>query len=249
MRADSYLVLHGYAASRELAKKMIFDGRVFINGRAVVKASNNVEETDEINILKSESYEYVSRGGYKLEAAIKSFGVNVDGFVAADLGASSGGFCDCLLHHGASKVYAVDCGSGQLAAKLKDDSRIISIENTNARFIDDSLFGEKTDIVVMDLSFISQTLVFPAVSRILKPSGIFISLIKPQFEVGRAGIGKNGIVKNEKLRILSVKRVTENAELFGFKLRDNGIIESPIKGGDGNIEYLAVFDFVGIKKT
>ena len=190
--------------------------------------------------------EYVSRGGHKLAAALDAFLLDVRGLCAADLGASSGGFCDCLLQRGAAKIYAVDCGSGQLAKKLREDARIVSMENTNARTLDENSFGEKVDLCVMDLSFISQTLIFPAVCRILKPHGLVVSLIKPQFEVGRALVGKNGIVKSEKARLAACGRVCENAA--GFGLVSRGVIPSPITGGDGNVEYLCVFDFLPDEK-
>lgn len=242
MRADVYLVEKSLAESRQRAKSIIESGRLSVNGKTISKPSADISETDTVTVAPAAEYEYVSRGGYKLEAALDHFGIDVRGLVAADLGASSGGFCDCLLTRGIEKIYAVDCGSGQLAAKIRNDNRVVSIENTNARFIDHSLFGEKVDIVVMDLSFISQTLVFPAISRILKNGGLLVSLIKPQFEAGRAAIGKNGIVKNEKDRKASVTKVTENAKLFGLYSRS--VITSPIKGGDGNTEYLTVFDFL-----
>lgn len=240
MRADVYLASHGLAESRERAKKMIDDGRVTVNGTVLTKCSKDILDTDEVLVKRAEKYEYVSRGGYKLEEALSHFDIRVEGLVAADLGASSGGFCDCLLVRNIKKIFAVDCGSGQLASKIRNDKRVISIENTNARFIDHELFGEKVDIAVMDLSFISQTLVFPAVCRILKDSGVLVSLIKPQFEVGRSFVGKNGIVKNKKAVTEAIDRVLENAESLGLSCR--GVIESPIKGGDGNTEYLAVFD-------
>ncbi len=241
MRADAYLAQKGFADSRERAKKLIEQGRVTVNGALLTKPSKDILDSDSVEVKSAERYEYVSRGGYKLEKALDYFEIDVTDLVCADLGASSGGFCDCLLYRGAKKIYAVDCGSGQLVKKLRDDPRVVSFENTNARSIDDSLFGEKVDAVVMDLSFISQTLVFPAVTRILKSTGILVSLIKPQFEVGKSGVGKNGIVKNEKIRADAVKKVIDNAALFGLISR--GVTESPIKGGDGNTEYLTVFDF------
>lgn len=244
MRADVYLVSNDFCESRQRAKKLIESGRVTVNGDVVSKVSKDIFETDIVEVKPSEKYEYVSRGGYKLEAALDSFCVDPEGLTAADIGASSGGFTDCLLCRNVKKVYAVDCGTGQLASKIAEDHRVVSIENTNARYIDETLFGGRVDIAVMDLSFISQTLVFPAIARILKNGGCLVSLIKPQFEVGRSGVGKNGIVKNEKIRKEAVDKVIENAKLFGLVSR--GIIESPIKGGDGNTEYLTVFDFVGM---
>lgn len=242
MRADAYLAAHGYAESRERAKKLILSGRVTVNGNILSKPSVDISASDDIVVSASDTYEYVSRGGYKLQAALEYFNVDVTDLCAADLGASSGGFSDCLLVRGIRKVYAVDCGSGQLSPKIAADPRVVSIENTNARFIDHDLFGEKVDMVVMDLSFISQTLVFPAICRILRSDGILISLIKPQFEVGRTFVGKNGIVKNKKAIAEAVSKVVENAGEFGLCCR--GTIESPIKGGDGNTEYLALFDYL-----
>ena len=243
MRADVYLASHGFAQSRERAKKMIEQGRVSVNGAVIDKSSKNICDEDFISVSPPEEYEFVSRGGLKLEYALEYFNISVEGLTAADLGASSGGFCDCLLKHGIKKIYAVDCGSGQLDPKIKNDKRVISMENTNARYIDESLFGEKVDFVVMDLSFISQILVFPAISRILKNGGVLVSLIKPQFEAGRTNIGKKGIVKDKKARDAAVQNVLKNAELFGLYPRCQGPVESPIKGGDGNTEFLCAFDF------
>lgn len=242
MRIDVFLARRADIGSREKAKRIISDGRVYINGKRCDKPSASVEESDCIEVEKPSGTEYVSRGGYKLEAALDAFSLDVKGLVATDLGASSGGFCDCLLQRGAAKLYAVDCGSGQLAEKLRRDCRVISMEHTNARFLTAESIGEPVDMVVMDLSFISQTLVFPAVCRILRRGGVLISLIKPQFEVGRSYVGKNGIVKNEKVRRQAVERVLDNAASFGLISR--GVIESPIRGGDGNVEYLSVFDFL-----
>lgn len=241
MRIDLFLFEKGYVTSRERAKKLVADSRVSVNGKVITKPSYDVDDNDIVDVSKSETYEYVSRGGYKLEAALDAFDIDVTGLYAADLGASSGGFCDCLLVRGISKIFAVDCGSGQLVASVRDNPKVISLENTNARYITDETFGQKVDVVVMDLSFISQTLVFPAISRILKNGGVLVSLIKPQFEVGKSNIGKNGIVKSSKATDEAIKRVIENAEYFGLCCR--GTIVSPIKGGDGNTEYLAAFDF------
>ena len=241
MRIDRYLAENGFCESRTRAQRLIEEKRVRIDGVLCQKPSEEMSENHTVTILPSLHTEYVSRGGYKLQAALDAFSLDVRGLCAVDLGASSGGFCDCLLQRGAVKIYAVDCGSGQLAQKLRKDERIISMENTNARTLTEERLGEKVDLCVMDLSFISQTLVFPAVCRILKPNGILVSLIKPQFEVGRTSVGKNGIVKEEKARLSAVRRVTENAAGFGLVAR--GVIPSPITGGDGNVEYLCVMDF------
>lgn len=246
MRIDRYLAENGFCESRTRAQKLIEEKRVKIGGTLCQKPSEEVSDGQNVTVLPSLHTEYVSRGGHKLAAALEAFLLDVRGLCAADLGASSGGFCDCLLQRGAAKIYAVDCGSGQLAKKLREDARIVSMENTNARTLDENSFGEKVDLCVMDLSFISQTLIFPAVCRILKPHGIVVSLIKPQFEVGRALVGKNGIVKSEKARLAACGRVCENAA--GFGLVSRGVIPSPITGGDGNVEYLCVFDFLPDEK-
>ncbi len=242
MRLDIFLVENGYFPTREKAKKYISDGRVKLDGKVITKPSKEVCDCAMIEVSRPDDTEYVSRGGYKLQAAIEHYRVDVSGLVACDLGASTGGFCDCLLRRGIKKVYAVDCGHGQLDDKISSDERVVSMENTNARYLEKSHFEDEIDIAVMDLSFISQTLVFPAVSRILKKGGMLISLIKPQFEVGRQGLSKNGIVKNEKNRLEAVRKVTENAKTFGLVPRD--CITSPIRGGDGNVEYLCLFDYV-----
>lgn len=241
MRIDVYLAENGFCDSRTKAKSLLTEGRVFVNGKCITKASELVEVSDSITVMEADHTEYVSRGGYKLEAALDHFSVDVAQKTAIDIGASSGGFTDCLLKRGAAKVYAVDCGSGQLSPSLGRDERVLSLENTNARYLTEETIGERVDLAVMDLSFISQALVYPAVCRVLKSGGVFVSLIKPQFEVGRSGVGKNGIVKDEKARKAAVQKVLDDAHIFGFVSR--GVIESPIKGGDGNTEYLTVFDY------
>lgn len=241
MRIDRFLAENGYCESRTRAQRLIEENRVLIDGRVCRKPSEEMDENRTVTVLPSQHAEYVSRGGYKLQAALDAFSIDVNGLCAADLGASSGGFCDCLLQRGAAKIYAVDCGSGQLAAKLRTDSRIVSMENTNARTLTAEMLGEKVDLCVMDLSFISQTLIYPAVCRIIKSGGTVVTLIKPQFEVGRAFIGKNGVVKNEKARNAAVERVLQNAAEFGLISR--GVIPSPITGGDGNTEYLSVLRY------
>ena len=168
MRIDRYLAENGFCESRTRAQKLIEEKRVQIDGALCQKPSEEVSDGQNVTVLPSLHTEYVSRGGHKLAAALDAFLLDVRGLCAADLGASSGGFCDCLLQRGAAKIYAVDCGSGQLAKKLREDARIVSMENTNARTLDENSFGEKVDLCVMDLSFISQTLIFPAVCRILK---------------------------------------------------------------------------------
>jgi 23S rRNA (cytidine1920-2'-O)/16S rRNA (cytidine1409-2'-O)-methyltransferase len=183
---------------------------------------------------------YVGRGGLKLEAALDAFRIDVTELVAADIGASTGGFTDCLIKRGAKKVFAVDSGINQLHKSLISDNRVVSMEKMNARNLTAEVLGELCDIAVMDVSFISQALLYGSVKSILKENGIFISLIKPQFEAGRNNIGKNGIVRDISIHATLIKRLFDTAESYG--LFCGGAIRSPIEGGDGNIEYLALFE-------
>ena len=237
MRADVYLAEKGYAKSRQKAKNLIEQGFVYANGKPVLKASQVL--TDENVEIIGDMLPYVSRGGLKLEGALKNFHINVEGAVCIDVGASTGGFTDCLLQNGAKKVYAVDCGHDQLDFALASDDRVVSIEGFNARELSENVIPEKVNVATMDVSFISQTLIHSALSSILSDNAVFITLIKPQFEAGRQNIGKNGIVKSEKARKDSVQRVIDSCDSLGFELK--GVIESPIKGGDGNTEYIACF--------
>ena len=191
----------------------------------------------EVSVTLKEKF--VSRGGLKLEAALESFGIDVTGFTALDIGASTGGFTDCLLSRGASFVTAVDSGKGQLDPSLISDKRVRNIEKYNARELSADILPGCVDIVVMDVSFISQTLIIPSVVSVMKPDGYFVSLIKPQFEAGRAAVGKGGIVKSAEARLAAVTRVISSASEVG--LLCTGLIVSPITGGDGNKEYLSCF--------
>lgn len=239
MRADIYLVEKGIVPSRQKAKTLIDEGKVYADGKAVTKCSQTLNnETIE---LRGELIPYVSRGGLKLKGAIDSFDIDVRDKVCLDVGASTGGFTDCLLQHGATKVYAVDCGHGQLDGKLLCDERVINIEGCNARDISNDIIPEAVDVCVLDVSFISQTLIHPVLSPLMKENAIFVTLIKPQFEVGRSNIGKKGIVKDEKAKRAAVDKVIESCNANSFEL--TGIIDSPIKGGDGNCEYLALFRY------
>ncbi len=239
MRADLYIFSQGAAKSRKQAKDLIDAGAVTVDQRLVKKASENIDETQEHSINVEQTEKYVSRGGLKLEAALDAFGVDVKGFSALDIGASTGGFTDCLLSRGAFRCVAVDSGHGQLDPRLENDERVVSYEKYNARELSEKIIPEGADIVVMDVSFISQTLIIGNIPRVMKENGIFISLIKPQFEAGRAAIGKGGIVRSRADREAAVLRVTDFARSVG--LFCTGIIVSPIKGGDGNTEYLALF--------
>lgn len=239
MRLDVYLAANGYADSRTQARKLIEDGAVSLDGRLADKASLAVDENQKIDVQIINRQKYVSRGGLKLEKALRVFSVDVSGRCALDVGASTGGFTDCLLQHGAAKVYAVDAGEGQLAPRLLGDERVVCMEKYNARSLSAEDFPIVPAIAVMDVSFISQTLILPALSGVLEDGGILISLIKPQFEAGRQAVGKNGIVKHAADRRHAMERVLDAAASCG--LACFGIDVSPILGGDGNTEYIAAF--------
>ena len=238
MRLDVYLFNSNFVDSRTDAKNFILNGAVTVNGKIVKKPSFEISEGESVAVDKS-GKKYVSRGGLKLEKALDEFKINPNGLIALDIGASSGGFTDCLLQRGASHVIAVDSGSGQIVQSLREDSRVTVIENYNARYMSQSDFTLRPDIAVMDVSFISAKLIMPAIYSVLEKNGIFVCLIKPQFEVGRSGLNKRGIVKNEHIRKKAVDDVLEAAKAIGFE--NHGIIESPILGGDGNTEYLSYF--------
>ncbi len=245
MRIDVYLTQYGHAPSRARAQQLIEAGQVKIDGVTVSKHSLQVDEQLAHTVEIGEDIPYVGRGGCKLEAALDAFEVSVDGAWAMDIGASTGGFTDCLLRRGAARVYAVDSGSGQLAPALVADARVINMEKCNARYLTPDVLGQEfvehggADIIVMDVSFISQTYIHPILTTHLLPGGKAITLIKPQFEVGREGLGKGGIVRESRFRRMAVARVLESAAVVGLvPLR---VIRSPIEGGDGNVEYLALF--------
>lgn len=239
MRVDLYLFQKGFCESRNKASRLIDEGLVVIDGRAVVKSSEEIDERAEHSVEIKKDNDFVGRGGLKLEAAIKQFCVDVTGKRCIDVGASTGGFTQCLLINGAESVVSVDSGRGQLHKSLLDDPRVKSVEGYNARNLSLSEFGT-FECAVMDVSFISQTLIIPALSELICEDGVFISLVKPQFEAGRQAIGKNGIVKKPSDREYSLLRVAECACEFGLEL--SGVMRSPITGGDGNIEYLAYFE-------
>ena len=238
MRLDVYLVSEGMTESRTEAKTFILDSRVAVNGKAVTKPSYDVTADDVVSIDKS-GKRFVSRGGIKLEGALDAFGISASQRLALDVGASSGGFTDCLLKRGAAHVIALDSGSGQLVESLRVDPRVTVIENYNARYMRCEDLEYKADLCVMDVSFISATLIFSSLHSCLAPGADYVCLIKPQFEVGRSGLGKGGIVKDAKIRVAARDRVIESCVASGFSFVS--VIESPIQGGDGNIEYLAHF--------
>ena len=239
MRLDLFIVEHGYTTSRTDAKKFITGGSVTVNGKVVTKPSFPVEAAIHDVAVDTSSKKYVSRGGLKLEHALDKFNIIVKDRLALDVGASSGGFTDCMLKQGATHVIAVDSGTGQLSSELIGDNRITLIENFNARYMQPKDLPYAPDVVVMDVSFISAKLILPSVYDCLSCDGDFICLVKPQFEVGRTGIGKNGIVKDEKLRKKALESVIEFGEALGFSFKDS--VRSPIEGGDGNVEFLVHF--------
>lgn len=239
IRIDVFLVQYGFAKSREAAHRSIDAGLVSVDGIKIKKASEKIDETKAHAVVCSDAIPYVGRGGVKLEAALDAFGIDPRGAVCCDIGASTGGFTDCLLRRGASVVYAIDSGHGQLDASLLKDPRVISLEGINARYLDSSIVPKAADIAVMDVSFISQTLIVPRLPSILTDSGILITLIKPQFECGKEALGKGGIVKQPRYRSSAVIKVTVCCRENGLYLSD--LIRSPIVGGDGNVEFLGLY--------
>lgn len=239
MRADVYLSVFGHTKSRKKAQDLIDAGAVKIDGETVKKASVLINEEVSHTVEIEQVFKYVSRGGMKLEAALDAFKINVNRLKAVDIGASTGGFTDCLLKRGAATVYSIDAGVGQLHPDLLSDSRVHSIEKFNARELTSEVTDGLCDIAVADVSFISQTYIISGVASVLRSGGVFVSLIKPQFEAGRQALGKNGIVTSGAYRYLAAKRVISSAHENGFDC--TGLIRSPIEGGDGNKEYLALF--------
>lgn len=235
IRLDRLLVERGLVESRERAQALIIAGQVLVNEQKQNKSGSLVPEDAEIRIL-GEQLPYVSRGGLKLESALKEFEVSVAGKTALDVGASTGGFTDCLLQHGCEKVYAVDVGYGQMAWKLRQDPRVVVIERTNIRTMEPSLVPGPVAIVVIDASFISLEKVIPSIMQFLGPGSQLIALIKPQFEVGRAQVGKGGIVRDETARIAAVTTIADFIRSVGLDV--TGVIPSPIRGQDGNVEFL-----------
>ena len=237
-RLDKIVYERGLAESREQAKRLILAGLVLVNEQKVDKAGTLIPEDADIRLLGQE-HPYVGRGGLKLAHALREFQIDPTGKIAIDVGASTGGFTDCLLQHGAAKVYAVDVGYGQLAWKLLNDPRVIPRERTNVRYLTPADFSEQMEIAVIDLSFISITKILESVQRLLHPQAEVIALVKPQFEVGKGEVGKGGIVKSPEKHQRVLQEVREYAEALGFQFK--GVIESPIKGAKGNTEFLMYF--------
>ena len=233
-RLDVLLVKQGFFDSREKAKRAIMAGLVFIGQERYEKAGTMVDIESELNV-KGNTCPYVSRGGLKLEKSIKTWDLDLKGYTCMDIGSSTGGFTDCMLQNGATKVYALDVGTNQLAYSLRIDPRVVVMEKTNVRDLDTDGF-EKLDFISIDVSFISLNLVFPVASRLLKEGGQMVALVKPQFEAGREKVGKGGIVRDKSVHREVVENVIKYAENAG--LRPSGLSYSPITGAKGNIEYL-----------
>lgn len=234
-RLDVLLVKRGLAASREKAKAIIMSGVVFVDGQREDKAGTMIKEELPIEI-KGKTLKYVSRGGLKLEKAMNQFGIRLDGRVCMDVGASTGGFTHCMLLNGAKKVYSVDVGHGQLDWSLRNDERVVCMERTNMRYVTPEDIDEPAQFVSIDVSFISLTKILPAVYGILETGGEVTALIKPQFEAGREKVGKKGVVRDPAVHEEVIEKITEFASGNGFELLH--LDYSPIKGPEGNIEYL-----------
>lgn len=236
-RIDIILTERGLVKSRTCAAQLIKEGSVSVNGVTLRKPSEQVDETADISVSDTSALtRYVGRGGLKLETAIEQFGISPAGCVCLDIGASTGGFTDCMLRNGALRVYAVDVGSAQLDMKLRNDGRVISLENLDIRNADSSHIPEKAAFITADVSFISQKAILPEIKRFAAPGALCCTLIKPQFELGKAKLGKSGVVRDPKLREKAVKDITGFAAALGFA--DIRTVPSKITGGDGNLEYL-----------
>lgn len=245
-RLDVILCERGLAKSRQEAKSLIMSGLIFVDGVREDKAGASFNATDSLNIeCRGQRLKYVSRGGLKLEKAVRTFGLNFDGLCCMDVGASTGGFTDCMLQNGAKKVYAVDVGFGQLDWKLRNDERVVLMEKTNIRYLGGESLGEKMDFISADVSFISLRLVLPVVKDLLKDSGCAVCLIKPQFEASRGEVGKRGVVKDPGIHKRVCIMVADSASQLGFGIL--GFTYSPIKGPNGNKEYL-VYLSIGSRK-
>ena len=234
-RLDVALAERGLVVSREKAKVVIMEGLVYVNGQKSDKAGAQVKDDDQIEI-RGETLRYVSRGGKKLEKAMEVFPISLQNSVCIDIGASTGGFTDCMLQNGAAKVYSVDVGYGQLAWSLRTDERVVNLERTNIRYITEEQIPESVDFASVDVSFISLTLVLPVAYRLLKENGQMVCLVKPQFEAGKDKVGKKGVVREPEIHREVIHKVADCAKELNFTL--SGLDFSPIKGPEGNIEYL-----------
>ena len=234
-RLDQYLVDQGLVKTRSMAQSMIMAGEVYVNGQKAAKAGEMIKGDETIDI-KSKSAKFVSRGGLKLDKAIKAFDIKLDGCICMDIGASTGGFTDCMLQNGAKKVYSIDVGYGQLAWKLRGDERVVNMERTNFRYVTKEQIPDEIDFFSVDVSFISLKLILPPAYDLLKNGGRAVCLIKPQFEAGREKVGKKGVVRDKKVHIEVIENVLSFTREIGFSVV--GLDFSPIKGPEGNIEYL-----------
>lgn len=234
-RLDVLLTEQGYAENRTKAQAIIMSGIVYVDGQKADKPGTAYEDTVSIEV-RGGACPYVSRGGLKLEKALRDFGVKPEGFVCSDSGASTGGFTDCLLQQGARKVFAIDVGYGQLDWKIRSDPRVVVMEKTNIRYVTPEQLGEPLDLSVVDVSFISLKIVLPAIRALLKPTGQVLCLIKPQFEAGREKVGKKGVVREKSTHVEVLQGFVELADSLGFHIL--GLTYSPVKGPEGNIEFL-----------
>ena len=234
-RLDVLLTEGGFAESRSKAQALIMAGLVYVDGQKADKPGMTFERSRAIEV-RGAACPYVSRGGLKLEKALRDFGVDPTGYVCSDSGASTGGFTDCLLQQGARKVFSIDVGYGQLAWKLREDPRVVCMERTNIRNVTPEDLGDPLDLSVVDVSFISLKLVLPVIFRLLKPEGQVLCLIKPQFEAGKDKVGKKGVVRDPQTHCEVLERFLETAHEIGFSVRN--LTFSPVKGPEGNIEFL-----------
>lgn len=234
-RLDVALVERGLILSRKKAKVVIMEGLVYVNGQKSDKAGAQVKDDDTIEI-RGETLRYVSRGGKKLEKAMQVFPISLEGCTCIDIGASTGGFTDCMLQNGAKKVYSVDVGYGQLAWSLRTDERVVNLERTNIRYVTEEQIPDLIDFISVDVSFISLTLVLPIAWKLLKDQACMVCLVKPQFEAGKDKVGKKGVVREPQIHKEVIRKVADCAVGLGFAVK--GLDYSPIKGPEGNIEYL-----------
>lgn len=234
-RIDTLLVERGLIESRQKAQRVIMSGQVYVDNQKVDKSGTKVDRDSEIEI-RGNTLPYVSRGGLKLEKAVQEFGIKLKDKVCIDIGASTGGFTDCMLQKGAKRVYAIDVGYGQLAWKLRQDERVVNMERTNIRYVEPEQIGEEIDFISIDVAFISLRLVLPVAKKLLKGDGEIVCLIKPQFEAGREQVGKKGVVRDRLVHLEVVESIVNFAHSISLSVIDLSF--SPIKGPEGNIEYL-----------
>ena len=245
-RLDVLLFERGYAESREKARTVIMSGIVYVNGVKEDKPGSSFAEEEGLQIeVRGQGLKYVSRGGLKLEKAVQEFGLSLNGMVCMDIGASTGGFTDCMLQNGAVKVFAVDVGHGQLAWKLRNDERVVCMEKTNIRYVvPGDIGGEALDFASVDVSFISLDKVLPPARELLKEGGRMVCLIKPQFEAGREEVGKKGVVRDKAVHCRVIRKIRDLARELNFSIL--GLTWSPIRGPEGNIEYLIYLEKSGV---